>query len=363
MFTTLATLAISLGVLAACGESTPMVTTPTPDQDAVSRGFAMGISSLPTELTAESYAETFKLAASAGEIILIQRTPPWEELLAGSFSEETVLTTQRETALAEEHGLDIFVAIDPTDGSRQRDRLADLPDELLGAGFSDPLVHQALVDYARYVAETYQPRYLAFGVEINGYQQHQPEDFERFVVIYHEVYEVVKELSPDTLVFPTFQFEELQGKLPFQNPLPPQWNLISRFEPRLDILAVSSYPDVIFPEADGIPDSYYQQLSLYTSRPVAISGMGFTSRAGEHATLTVAEAAQAAFVRRTLDNAQQMKMPFVIWFIGQDPSFTGESALDLSNSGLIRQDGTEKPAWDVWGETSRRPLELELPDS
>lgn len=355
-------MAIALTVLAACDDAPPRNATPTPDANAVPRSFAMGISSLPTELTVKSYAETFQLAASIGEIILIQRTPPWEELLAGAFSEETVLTTQRETALAKEHGLDIFVAIDPTDGSRQRDRLAGLPDELLGAGFSDPLVHQALIDYARYLAETYQPRYLAFGVEINGYQQHHPEDFERFVVIYHEAYEAVKELSPDTLVFPTFQFEELQGRLPFQNPLPPQWNLISRFEPRLDVLAVSSYPDILYPEAGSIPDSYYQQLSLYSSRPVAISGMGYTSRARDDTTATEAEGAQAGFVRRTLDNAQQMGMPFVIWFVGQDPSFTGESALDLSNSGLVRQDGTQKPASEVWEETSRRPLEVAPPE-
>jgi hypothetical protein len=321
----------------------------------------MGISSLPAELTEESYSETFRLAASAGEVILIQRTPPWEELLQGTFSEETVFTTERETALAEEHGLDIFLAIDPTDGSRQRRSLAGLPDDLLGAGFSDPAIHDALVDYARYVAETYRPAYLAFGVEMNGYQQHHPEDFERFVVIYHEAYEVVKEISPETLVFPTFQFEELQGLLPFQDPLPPQWNLISRFEPRLDVLAISSYPDIVFPEADEIPESYYAQLSLYTNRPVAISGMGFSSSASEEVSEAEAEEAQAAFLRRTLDNAQQLSMPFVIWFVSRDPSFTGESALDLGTSGLIHQDGTPKPSWDIWQTASLRPLQAPGP--
>ena len=361
-FAWLATAVIAALLLVSCNEDDPPALLPTSADELVDRAFAMGISSLPSELTEESYADTFELAAGAGEIVLIQRTPPWEELLAGTFSEETVLATQRETALAEEHGLDIFVAIDPTDGSRQRDRLAGLPDDLLGAGFSDPLIHQALLDYARYLAETYQPRYLAFGVEINGYQQHHPEDFERFVVIYHEAYEAVKEISPDTLVFPTFQFEELQGRLPFQDPLPPQWYLISRFEPRLDVLAISSYPDVVFPEADGIPDSYYQQLLLYTNRPVAIAGMGYSSRATEEIDSVEAEQAQAAFLRRTLDNAQQLNMPFVVWFIGQDPSFTGESTLDLAHSGLKRQDGTEKLAWRVWEQTSLRPLASE-PDS
>ena len=352
-------MAIAAFLSASCNEAEPPALLPTPADDLEARTFVMGISSLPSELTEESYADTFELAAGAGELVLIQRTPPWDELLAGTFSEETVLATQREVALAEEHGLDIFVAIDPTDGSRRRDRLAGLPDDLLGAGFSDPLIHQALLDYARYLAEAYRPRYLAFGVEMNGYQQHHPEDFERFVVIYHEAYEAVKEISPDTLVFPTFQFEELQGRLPFQDPLPPQWYLISRFEPRLDVLAISSYPDVVFPEADRIPDSYYQQLLLYTNRPVAIAGMGYSSRATEELDSLEAEQAQAAFLRRTLANAQQLNMPFVVWFIGQDPSFTGESTLDLGNSGLRRQDGTEKLAWRVWEQTALRPVAVE----
>ncbi|MCI0777551.1 MAG: hypothetical protein J4N95_05170 [Chloroflexi bacterium] len=349
-------------LLLACGQTANEAPKPTANPAVSARTFAMGVSSLPAELTEKSYSETFRLAASAGEVILIQRTPPWEELLGGTFSEETVLTTQRETALAEEHGLDIFVAIDPTDGSRQRSRLAGLPDDLLGAGFSDPDIHEALIDYARYIAEAYRPKYLAFGVEINGYQQHHPEDFERFVVIYHQAYEVVKEISPETLVFPTFQFEELQGRLPFQDPLPPQWHLISRFEPRLDILAISSYPDIVFPSADEIPESYYAQLSLYTDRPIAIAGMGYSSRASEDISRTKAEESQAAFLRRTLDNAQQLDMPFVVWFVSQDPSFTGDSALDLGNSGLIQQDGTPKPAWDIWHTASLRPLQAVQPE-
>ena len=38
----------------------------------------------------------------------------------------------------------------------------------------------------------------------------------------------------------------------------------------------------------------------------------------------------------------------VIWFAGQDPTFTGEAPLDLlRDAGLMRQDGTAKPAWTI----------------
>ena len=73
---------------------------------------------------------------------------------------------------------------------------------------------------------------------------------------------------------------------------------------------------------------------------------------------TQAEVAQAAFVQRTLNNAEQIGIALVIWFAGQDPTFTGEAPLDLlREAGLLRQDGTAKPAWTIWSQTARRPLE------
>ena len=192
----LALLAIGLA-LAACsdgGRSEPTPTTP----PGPSRSFDMGLSSLPSVLPAESYGDTFELAATAGELILIQRVPPWEALLADELfpSDEVVQTTMRETELAEEHGLELFVAIDPTDASEGRRQLASLPEDWRGAGFADEEVRRAFVQYAQFVALNYQPKYLALGVEINSYEAQNPDDFEQFVTLYHESYAAVKELSP-----------------------------------------------------------------------------------------------------------------------------------------------------------------------
>ena len=50
-------------------------------------------------------------------------------------------------------------------------------------------------------------------------------------------------------------------------------------------------------------------------------------------------------------------MPLVVWFVGQDPTFTGEPPFDrLLHIGLRRQDGTIKAAWLVWTAAARRPL-------
>ncbi len=352
----LALLAIGLA-LAACSDGQQTEPTPTPSGARPTRTFALGLSSLPPEQTAESYASAFELAASAGEVILIQRVPPWAEMLAGDLSENTVQATRREKELADEFGLDLFVAIDPTDASEGRAHLAGLPAELRGAGFADEEVRRAFIAYAQYLATNYQPKYLALGVEVNSYQQRHPEDFDQFVTLYNEAYDAVKELSPETLVFPTFQLEELLGLLPADEPYPPQWRLISRFEPRLDLLAVSSYPGLAYAGPEQIPADYYAQLESYTDRPIAIAGMGYSSGPGRNGMNDGTEDQQAAFLRRTLDVAQQLAMPLVVWFVGQDPSFTGEAPLDLmQHIGLLRQDGTAKAAWLAWEAAARRPL-------
>jgi len=319
-----------------------------------SRNFAMGISSLPPELTEESYARTFELAGNLGEVILIQRTPPWRELLAGEISQQTVQATQREKELAATYGLDIFVAIDPTDSSQGRSEIAGLPGDLADAGFANEEVRMAFLAYARYVAENYRPKYLALGVEINGYQHEHPQDFERFVTLYHEAYKAVKELSPETLVFTTFQLEELQGLLPIDQPYPPQWFLIRRFDAELDLLALSSYPSLVYPSADEVPPGYFSQVEAYTNRPIAISGLGFAS---EDADGNEIENAQAVVLQQALREAELLGMPLVIWFAGQDPTFTGEPPFDkLAHIGLLRRDGGEKPAALVWIASLRKEL-------
>ena len=330
---------------------------PTPTGSGQPRTFAMGISSLPPELTEDSYAATFALAGSAGDVILIQRTPPWDELLAGGISPQTAQTTTRETQLAKDNGLSLFVAIDPTDPALGRSALANLPPALRGAGFADRRIHDAFVSYAGYVAENYRPKYLALGVDVNSYQSQHPEDFSSFVATYKDAYASVKQLSPGTLVFPVFQYEELQGLVPVDNPRLPQWNLITLFEPQLDLLAVSSFPNTVFSSADQLPFAYYSQLAAYTSHPVAIAELGYPSGSGDAGNTPQGEQDQAAFLSQALDGAQRLAMPLVVWFAGQDLTYTGQPPFDrLQHLGLKRQDGSPKPSWAIWQVAARRPL-------
>jgi hypothetical protein len=186
-------------------------------------------------------------------------------------------------------------------------------------------------------------------VEINSYQRAQPQDFEVFVQLYHAAYAAVKAISPATLVFPTFQLEEMQGLLPLENPQPAQWFLLNRFLPDLDLLAVSTYPSAAYSTIDAVPASYFAQVASYTDKPIAIAGTGYPSPAG-------AAGDQAGYVQRLLDGAQQLSMAFVVWFVSQDPQPGGDASFaPLQSMGLRAADGSAKPAWDIWATAARRP--------
>jgi hypothetical protein len=349
--------ALSL-ILAACGGSATDQDVEQSDAEGPVRAFRMGFSSLPRELTDERYQEAFALAGDYGDVILIQRVLPWEEFLPdGAVSDDTIQTTQAERALAEENDLSIFVAIDPTDAAESRSRLVGLPEDLEGSGFSDPDIRAAVISYAQYVALNYEPDYLALGVEMNMYYQYNPEDFDAFVSLYFEAYDAVKELSPDTLVFPTFQMEELQSLLPASEGHPPQWHLLQRFEPKLDLVAISTYPSFAFDTPDDIPDDYYRQLETYTDRPIAIAEMGYSSGPCRQGINDGTEEEQKDFLAHILLQGESMEMPFVVWFAGWDPVFASEPPLDLfQHIGLLRSDGSEKPSWELWEQASQRPL-------
>ncbi len=317
----------------------------------------MGISTLPRELNGKAYSETFDLAARNGEMVLIQRTPPWADFVPGSgISEATAKTTASERDAIASNDLRLFFAIDPTDGATGRDRLAGLPASMTGKDFSDGDVRSAFLTYAQYVAINYQPAYMALGVEMNLYSQKNNADFDNFQSLYFEAYDRVKEASPDTQVTVTWQFEDLQGRLPTEDQHFPAWQLVKTFDARMDVAAISTYPSFAFAQASDIPEKYYSQLRGFTEKPIVIAEMGYSSAAGAQGINNGSEREQSAFLTRALREAQDLGMPFVIWFAGWDPAYAKDTPFGVfQHIGLLHEDGAEKPAWAIWAAAARRP--------
>jgi hypothetical protein len=323
------------------------------------RSFMMGFSSLPRELNADAYEEAIEFADTHGDLVLIQRSVPWSDFTPGAeISDETARNTRSEKKAIGDNNLRLFFAIDPTDGATGRDRLSNLPVSLAGKRFDDADVRAAFVSYAEYVALNYEPDYMALGVEMNLYHSQNEEDFENFKTLYAQAYEAVKAKSPETQITVTLQYEDLQGLLPREDRHFPEWQLVDAFEPRTDFTAISTYPSFAFGDAVSIPENYYSQLRAFTEKPIAIAEMGYATTVGSQGVNSGTEEDQSTFVERIMDEAEELEMPFVVWFAIWDPTYARDTAFGAFESiGLLRDDDTEKPAWEHWATNARRPYE------
>ena len=328
---------------------------PTRTYQGQERSFLLGLSSLPMTMSEEAYRRAFQIAGQSGEVILIQRPPAWEDFREGStVSDETARTTQAEKMLAEELGLRFFVSIDLLEAAN-RDEIA-LPAEWAGRSISDPEVRAAYLAYAEYMALNYKPAYMALAVEANLLYEQDRVEFEQFLEVYREAYSKVKQASPATQVFVTFQYEELLGLIPWKKGHAPRWELARLFEPQLDAFAFSSYPSFVYPRADDIPGEYYTQARHQTALPIVFAETGYASAPGPNGVNSGTEGDQARYVRRLLTDAEAMQAALLIWFAGADPTFADQPPYDLFHSiGLRRSDGTPKLALQYWQEAVGRP--------
>jgi hypothetical protein len=335
----------------------PSVVRPEPSGEP--RTVRIGFSTLPPEQTTESYIQAFATAAQYGDLVLIQRNPPWEDFLPGhAVSPATAENTRLERALHDQYSqLDLFYAIDPTDGVVQRTRIANLPAGINPEeGFANRDLREAFIAYTTYVVKNYEPDYLALGVEVNMLYERKPAQFEAFVSLYKEAYRIVKETRPETKVFPTFQLEDLEGT--FDEIHPPHWEVLDYFRDSMDVLAISTYPflgDVT--SASEIREDYYSQLRTHFDGEIMIAETAYPSAPVEGESAIGTEEDQAAYLMRLLQDAEANGFSAVVWLAALDPSFArGGAAAVFSDIGLRASDGSNKIAWGRWEEWARRPL-------
>ncbi|MSP22150.1 MAG: hypothetical protein EXR66_03920 [Dehalococcoidia bacterium] len=326
------------------------------------RSYLLGFSSLPTRPTIAGYTSAMDLAANYGEVLLIQREPAWSSFLPGaSVANELERTTLSERgALADRH-LQLMYAIDVFDPA-SRGRLAGLPTRFEGQTLANPELRRALVQQARFVALNYRPTFLALGVEVNAAFEANPQAYEAYREAYAEAYAEVKAASPTTLVFPTFQYEQLLGLISWEPPHAPRWRLIEEYQGQMDLFAITTYPSFVYQSARKVPSEYYSDARAHTSLPIAFASAGFASDVTREGLNSSTPPEQRRYLQRLLADANALSSPLVIWFAGRDPANADSAPSDLIGSiGLRTSDDRAKDAWPAWEQAVNRPYAGQLP--
>lgn len=319
------------------------------------RQFLLGFSALPAVQSVEGYTAAMDLAANYGEVLLIQRAPAWESFLSNRVSPDLERTTLAERQAIGERGLKLAYALDVFDPS-SRGRLAGLPPSYEGRTLADPELHRAFVQNARFIALNYRPTFLILGVEVNATFEANPDGYTAFLAAYAEAYAEVKAATPNTLVFPSFQYEQMLGVVPWEPPHAPRWRLLDDFEGKMDAFGITTYPSFVYQAARKLPAEYYTDAKAHTQLPIAFTSVGFASDQTREGLNSSTAAEQRRYLLRLIGDAEALASPLVIWFAGRDPAYADSSPLDLIASIGLRSSGdVPKDAWPSWEQAVNRP--------
>ena len=323
---------------------------------------AYGFFPSPPDTTLESVLKHFEALGEHADFILIQPNVPWEDFLDGiegeSKSREDI---RNQVVLAEMNGLGWAFVIDPLNGLNRREFFG-LPDGW-EASFSNPDIRRAYTNFTLWCLLEFDPYYLGLASEINTYMDAYPEEAGHYLSLYREVYAQIKANDPETQVFVTFQWDDLnnmfaqaaEGRRQYET----NWEQVELFEPELDIWAMSSYPYFVF-NGEPIPDDYYTALLTQTNKPLAISEGGFSSRS--FGPIVSSPQAQVAYLN-AIDGQIGERLAFWVYLILTDLNMdsiedamrsNGMSEQDIdtlsmfATIGLRESDGSPKPALELW---------------
>lgn len=306
-----------------------------------SRGFFMGL--IPTPEQGESFENAYRKASSYAEFVPVWGRPtPFYSLseeLSGDWGRTFVEQYIR--------GNGMFPMIHMSFSGPKLTLI--IPPGMSGATLENQEWRQSYKQAAIDIVRASRPLYLSLGNEVNrwyekyGANEGEPNGFQNYVSLYNEIYDAVKQLSPETKVFCTFAREIVAENREAA------LKVLSMFDPnRMDILVFTSYPYAVqgIKRPADIPDDYFgKALQYMPGKPLGLSEAGWSALEAFGGEKSQAEFLTQLAGRLTID--QGITLQFLGW--------PWLSALDDNDSiALIKRDGTERQAFAEWQRLSSR---------
>ncbi len=305
------------------------------------RGFFMGILPVPGE--GQSFADAFYQASRYAEFAPVWGRPtPFYNLaqeLAGDWGETFVEQYIRGNGMFPVVHLS-FIG----DGMTLK-----APPGMSGATLESRQWRESYKQAAIDVVRTARPLYLSIGNEVNrwyeryGTNPDDPNGFQHYVSLYEEIYDAVKQLSPEVKVFCTFSREIVSENREAN------LEVLSMFDARkMDVLVFTSYPYAVqgMNHPSDMPDDYYATaLNYMPGKPFGFSELGWAALEAFGGEQGQADFITQASTRLTIEQGIQLHLFAWPWLHALD---------DNDSVGLIKRDGTERLAYLVWQELSSR---------
>ncbi len=244
-------------------------------------------------------------------------------------------------SLATARNLKPVVELNPLKADGIKGAEIDPPKEVSARklSFGNPAVAEPFTRAVLEIAEL-RPPYLAIATDVNLLALSDPGEYDAFTSLYRTLYKRVKQVSPSTRVFVTFQWDALQrsGERAGRG-------LVDDLRSHLDLLAFTSDPRKLF-ESKGprsIPSNYYERVAgLRTGREELLFEVTWPSDGGS------GEAEQLEFVRDLPRLMAGAKPTMLAWSFLHDLKVL----IFTFRSGLLDTGGKAKPAFAAFRDLS-----------
>jgi hypothetical protein len=185
------------------------------------------------------------------------------------------------------------------------------------------------------LAATLQPPFLFLGNETNVYfASHTQAEWDAWISQFEECYDAIEAVSPDTLVFASFQLEFMKGLGQKTGTSPPvTWDLIADHAAsgKVDAIGFTSYPYLEYDAVADVPAGYYAEISSHWAGPVVFTEIAWP--AVDHLPYLGSEAEQQAFLELFWNGTQDLDLHYVSWLFLHD--WDGQASVpSVADTGL-----------------------------
>jgi len=188
------------------------------------------------------------------------------------------------------------------------------------------------------VVKEIKPKYLSVGNEVNkwleNYGLEGENGFNNWISLYEEIYDTIKKICPDIVIFCTFAREIVKENREAD------LSFLTLFDStKIDLLVLTSYPYAVsyINNPSDIPADYYSKVLQYLNKPIAFSEISWWSHpsfGGENG--------QSSFINLIPELLKDLNVEFVMWPWLCDLNDTSDW------TGLRNYDWSEKSGFSEW---------------
>jgi hypothetical protein len=340
--------------LSGCGGGGGGGATPPPAAPPVAvvptRRWKLGFSPNPPRPTATAVLQNIDRWSMRAELAIIHEEMPWTKLLSG-MSADAILDADKVALVnyMRGKGMQLIYMGELNDGLSRAEEAPQL--RKLGRSLTEPAVQQVYRNYMLAVVRKLNPQFIGLAAETNLIRAAAPAS------LYAAVVKTANDCAADIRaaggampLMVSVQVETAWGVLGSQGPFVGIAQDRRDF-PFIDMLGLSSYPYLGYPDPTQIPNDYYSRIVPAGMPAMVMEGGWISANAG---TILSSPDKQARYITRqaelleTIDARAWLHLNFADPDLSTFPQPLPASLPLFATIGFTDSDFNSKPALEIW---------------